>query len=472
MGGGAWAVNSLRSSGAQPEQVLPSNAIAYLRVDLDPSAGQKLEVLEFARKFPDAKSRLGDGEDLRKALFDAMKSEDDDLKDVDYATDIEPWLGDRLGVAAVPGTDGKEASAVAAVEVTDEAKAREGVDKLQPEGDKTGYAFADDYMIIADTQGEADRFAKSALESPLADNEQFQDDLDALGETGVMSFWADAAKLASIGGGAAPELPVGMPKASGRIVGALSFESGAVQLRAVARGAEIPKLTKSGIKLAQLPGTTVAGVSVAGAGPAFEQAWPNLRRLIEQAGQAAEVDSFLRSADQQFGIKLPADLVTLLGTDLTLAVDERGLAEAMSGAAPGSSGMPALPQAGFRSTTDVAKAKELLPKLDQLLAATGAEVQLGKAIGSDSLAIATTQSFADELVKEGDLGTSETFKAAVPEVDNAQFGLFLDLNKLEKLYAAAVPEKERANLQALKAVGMSGSTTADGGTFTLRVLVD
>ena len=357
MGGGAWAVNSLRSSGAQPEQVLPSNAIAYLRVDLDPSAGQKLEVLEFARKFPDAKSRLGDGEDLRKALFDAMKSEDDDLKDVDYATDIEPWLGDRLGVAAVPGTDGKEASAVAAVEVTDEAKAREGVDKLQPEGDKTGYAFADDYMIIADTQGEADRFAKSALESPLADNEQFQDDLDALGETGVMSFWADAAKLASIGGGAAP-------RAAGRHAEGVRADRRRSEFRewcgsAAGRRARCGDPEAHQVRDQAGPASRhdSGGISVAGAGPAFEQAWPNLRRLIEQAGQAAEVDSFLRSADQQFGIKLPADLVTLLGTDLTLAVDERGLAEAMSGAAPGSSGMPALPQAGFRSTTDVAKAK-------------------------------------------------------------------------------------------------------------------
>ncbi len=469
VGGGAWAFASLRSSGSQPEQVLPANALAYVRVDLDPSAGQKLEALEFARKFPEASKRLGEGDDLRKALFEALQSGDDDLKDVDYATDIEPWLGKRLGVAAVPGNDGKEPDAVAAIQVTNEEKARAGVKKLLPEGDKTGYAFADDYMIIADTQAEADQAAKSAGASPLAESQQFRDDMDAIGESGVLSFWVDAAKLTELKGDA-PQLPIQMAKA-GRFVGALSFDNGAAQLEAVARGTQIPSLTKSGIKLGELPSTTVAGISVAGAGAAVQKAWPNIQGLLEQTGQSAQLDSFLRAADQQFGIKLPADLVTLLGTEFTLAVDERGLADVVKSGTTGE-GEPALPQAGFRSTTDPAKAKQLMPKLEQLIAASGAPVKVGTAVGSDGLAVGTTQSYADELVKGGNLGSTEAFKAALPNADGAQFGLFVDLDKVEQLLPSSMPADQRANLKALKAVGLSGSTTSDGGSFTIRVVAD
>jgi hypothetical protein len=480
IGGGAWAVAALRGGG-QPEQVLPGNAVGYLRVDLNPSTEQKLNILGFARKFPEAKDRLGSGDDLREALFEAIKSDADELKDVDYATDIEPWLGDRLGVAVLPGTDGEDEESVAAVQIKeDEETVRAALDKLTPDDDKTGYAFVDGYLIVADTQAEADKYAKAGAEAPLADEPQFTDDMDALGESGVMSFWADTAKLTEMGGDAAAlqRLPIGPAKSPGRIVGALSFEADALQLKAVSRGADVPELTSSGIKLADLPATTAVGMSVAGAGPAFEQAWPQLQKLVQQAGQGDAFDSFVRAAEQQFGIKLPADVVTLLGEELTIAVDERGLEDALpaGGAASPSgttqTGPSALPMVGLRSTTDVAKAKPLLPKIDQMVAATGAPIELGSATGSDAIAIATTQDYADELVAGGDLGSSESFKAAVADGSDAQFGLFADLDKLEKLYLQAVPEEERGNIEPLKAIGVSGTTAADGGTFTLRVLVN
>ncbi|HKE71915.1 MAG TPA: hypothetical protein VKB55_21830, partial [Nocardioidaceae bacterium] len=285
-----------------------------------------------------------------------------------------------------------------------------------------------------------------------------------------MSFWADTAKLAETGA-SGRQLPIG-PKSTGRMVGALSFESGAMQLKAVVRGADVPAINKSGIRLAELPATTVAGVSVAGAGPAFQKAWPQLQKFVGQLGQSQQFDSFVNAAQQQFGIKVPDDVATLLGTDLTLAVDERGLAESMQGGVSDSSGAPTLPQVGLRSTTDVSKAKALLPKLDEMLAASGAPIKLGKATGSDSMSIATTQAYADELVKGGSLGSGETFKAAVPESDKAQFGLFVDFDKIEKLYPPSLPAQSRANLTPLRAIGLAGSTTADGGTFTMRVLVN
>ena len=464
VGGGAWAaITTLSGGGAQPADVLPANAYAYFRIDLDPSAEQKAAIFSVARKFPDASKRLGEGDDLREAVFEAIKQTDPELKDVDYAKDIDTWLGDRAGLAVVPGTDGKEPEAVLAAQMTDEEKARAGLQKL---GAKN-FAFTGDYVIFADSQARADDLVKTVSDNSLAKNETFTDDMGSVDE-GVMSFWADLPKLAELSGTQAGMAPAQVA-AQGRVVGGLSFTSNSVQLVAKARGAKIPALKQSGIKLGELPSTTAAAISVAGAGPAFAQAWPEMRKTLESAGATAQLDSFLQAAEQQFGIKVPDDVSTLLGTETTIAVDERGLDTMMQ---QSGSGAPQLPLVGIRSTTDEAKAKALLPKLDQLVGGLGLDFQLGKATGSGAMVLASTQAYADELVKGGDLASSDTFKQAVDQADKAQFGLFVDLNKLEKLYASELPADSRADVAALKAIGMSGTTDETGGTFTVRVLLD
>ncbi len=469
VGGGAWAFSRIGGGGTQPEEVLPGNAVAFLRVDLDPSVQQKAAIFNVVRKFPDARKRVGKGDDLRKALFDAISKDDPDLRDVDYARDVEPWLGDRAGVAVLPGTDGKTSETVAAVQIKDEDKARAGVKKLGGGENKSGYAFVDDYMLMADSQSRADALASSVKDSPLSANETFKGDVGEVDE-GVMSFWADLPKLSRLSGGRAAQLPT--MSTQGRLVGGLSFTSDSVQLVAKTRGAKLPSLQGSGIKLGELPSTTVAALSVSGAGPALEKGWPDLRRTLEASGQAAQLDSFVQAAQSQFGIRIPADLNTLLGKEFTLAMDERGMERLAGQGMAGEDAAQQLPLVGFRSTTDVAKAKQLLPKIDQLLGATGAGVQLGKATSSGQVALATSQAYADELVKGGNLGSDGAFTKAVEDADKAQFGAFVDLNKLEKLYLPSMPANDRANLKVLKAVGMSGTTAEDGGTFTLRVLVD
>ncbi|MGW0229066.1 DUF3352 domain-containing protein [Actinopolymorpha singaporensis] len=469
VGGGAWAFSRISGAGTQPEEVLPANAVAYFRVDLDPSVQQKAAIFNVVRKFPDARKRVGEGDDLRKALFEAIKKDDPKLRDVDYAKDVEPWLGDRAGVAVLPGADGKETETVAAVQIKDEDKARVGIKKLSGGDDKSGYAFVDDYMLMADSQSRADALASSVKDNPLSSNETFKGDVGEVDE-GVMSFWADLPKLSRLSGDRTAQLPT--MSAQGRLVGGLSFTSDSVQLVAKTRGAKLPSLQGTGIKLGELPSTTVAALSVSGAGPALEKNWPDLRRTLEASGRAAQLDSFVQAAQSQFGIRIPADLNTLLGKEFTVAMDERGMERLTAQGSAGQDGSQQLPLVGFRSTTDVAKARQLLPKIDQLLGATGAGVQLEKATGSDQVALATSQAYADELVKGGDLGRDDTFTKAVEGADKAQFGAFVDLNKLEKLYLPSMPAKDQANLKVLKAVGMSGSTAADGGTFTLRVLVD
>ncbi len=53
LGGAAWAlVAVLGGGGPQPAEALPASTAAYFRIDLDPSAGQKIAALRLADRFP------------------------------------------------------------------------------------------------------------------------------------------------------------------------------------------------------------------------------------------------------------------------------------------------------------------------------------------------------------------------------------------------------------------------------------
>ena len=178
LGGGAVFAYGRLAGGDQPAAVLPGNAVAYARIDLNPSAGQKVAALRFLMKFPSAKEKIGlnsDQDDLRQKLFDLIKKDaGDDLADVDFDKDIKPWLGDRAGVAAVPGKDGEEPDAVVAVQVKDEDKANAGLDKLfAKEKDKPGRAFSNGYVILSDDQPTVDAAVAASKDTPLSENAKF-----------------------------------------------------------------------------------------------------------------------------------------------------------------------------------------------------------------------------------------------------------------------------------------------------------
>ena len=71
--GGTAVVSALGGGGAQPEDVLPANAIAFAKLDLNPSAGQKLAVFQLASKFP--KSKVTSKDTSVKAVWIAEKVE-------------------------------------------------------------------------------------------------------------------------------------------------------------------------------------------------------------------------------------------------------------------------------------------------------------------------------------------------------------------------------------------------------------
>jgi hypothetical protein len=450
-GGGVYAATLLSGGGSQPDEVLPAAAIGYLRVDLDPAANQKVALFNIARKFSATKDSFS-GDDPRQALFDALKKQESGMGDVDFAKDVEPWLGSRIGIAALPAAQGDEPGALAAIQVTDETAARAGLAKIMDD-DKAGVAFRDGYALIAETQAEADKYTEGPT---LSENADFTDDIGAVGEPGVMSFWADVDQIAKLspamGSQGAATLK---PLAGARFAGALRFDSGYAELAGVMRGVQaLEGAEPEAAKVTDLPASTIGALSISGLGEVFGKQWTEVSKMA--AGDPT-FQQLLTSA-QQNGLSLPGDVVSLLGTNLTAAVDENGL--------DGST-----PKIGARLTTDVAKAQEVLGKIEKLLSASGATApQLGKVPGDGVLSIASSQEYAQQLAAAGTLGESETFQTAIPDGDASTFALFVDLDKAEKLYLPSVQGEARANLQVLRAVGLSGKHGGSESSFSLRLL--
>ena len=119
------AAQRLGGGGAQPADVLPSDAFAYLRLDIDPSVGQKIAAVRFLGKLPQLKDTL-ESADPRKKLWELASKDASSacLSRFTYDTDIAPWLGDRVGAAIRPGGTAKEPNIAVALQVKDEGAAR------------------------------------------------------------------------------------------------------------------------------------------------------------------------------------------------------------------------------------------------------------------------------------------------------------------------------------------------------------
>ena len=67
---GVAVVNAMGGGGAQPEDVLPANAMAFSKLDLNPSAGQKLAAYQLISKFPKAKEKVtSEDTSIKESIF-------------------------------------------------------------------------------------------------------------------------------------------------------------------------------------------------------------------------------------------------------------------------------------------------------------------------------------------------------------------------------------------------------------------
>ncbi|MER7249977.1 DUF3352 domain-containing protein [Kribbella sp. NPDC000426] len=454
-GGGIFAYGKL-AGGKQPADVLPGTAVAYARVDLNPSAGQKVAAIRFMMKFPSVKDKLGltgDKDDLRQKLFEQIKkSSGDDLADVDYDKDIKPWLGDRAGIAALPPAEGKrEPDVVVALQVKNQDAANKGMDKLLANEDKKpGRAFSDGYMLLSDDQATVDAAVATAKGNPLTKNAKFSADMDKLGEQGFLSGWADVKGIASITGKVDSGQIAGLGDATTAV--ALRFDASYVELKGIGQGDKSIKVNSGADAadlISKLPDSTAGAIAISGGDNLIDTAW----QQVQKAG-GENLKPMLDRIAEETGLNLPDDLKSLAGKNLAVAMDK----DTANG-----------PKIAARMETDPAKAEPVVQKLTSLLRQrSSANIPIETAKDDDTLVVSTSKEYADQVLQGGNLGSTDNFKQALPDTKGALMIGYVDFASIGSISQRFADDKD---LAALRSAGIVTRSTGDGqAEFSLRVV--
>lgn len=441
LGGGAALAHSmgLGPSGKDltPADLLPATTtLAVAQVDLDPSLQQQVDMYRFAQKVPSLKSLAsgGTGGDVKAALWQRASAKHP-CPGIDYARDLEPWLGQRAAVALLPGKE-----QVIVVQASDQAAARAAVPKLQkcsatlgdPElASLHGIAFRDGYLVLAPSQAQADDVLAAGSSDPLSAADDYVEDTRRVGTQGVASFWAGKQGLVALqqqarkAGHAAPTPDLAtMPLRS--MAGTIRFSDGNPDLRVVARATrELPTSTTFS-NLERLPSDVALAYGVSDGSTLVQQYWPQVQWLLDRTG--------LSERAQRLDLGLPGDLRTLLAKDLRVSV-----------ASP--SGTRQGPVA-VASTGDVDAVRQLVGRLT-VGGVAEHEREGALVMGTDE---DWTSHVADTHAEM--LGANAVFTSAFPTTEQQQVGLFANLERLQPLLDARATAAQRRDLDALRAASL------------------
>lgn len=486
---GVFAYQALDGGGTQPHDVLPTNAIGYVRLDLDPSAGQKIEAFRFLQNFPlftEATGITDENVDLRELFVDEFTAATG--CDIDFAADVEPWVGERVGAAMLPPSgDGGEPGFAIALQADDEEAATAAMDRILacggPEAEAGGTAFVDGYLLLTDTQDNADAYAAGVAESSLADNAEFTRAMDLLGEQGVASAWMSgtamfdafdgSASAFGIGAGASGNGQPGLEEARGLIEEtynsvALSvrFDDRFAEVAAVVTGTAYQSLGGGGVE-ADVPDGTTLFIGSNNSGQYLRDNWEATIASMPEAEQ------MMADLEAQTGLVLPDDLATALGTDLVVAVD----ASELDAAALAEYGDFSSLDIGARVVTDPAAFANLWERVQTLAADSGASLDgLPLQTTDDGYVLATSEDYAAELLEGGGLGDTDAYRTAVSGSTEADSVLFVNFDAIEEQVLAAgggsLTEAETQSIEALQAIGMAMQLEDGHMELSLRVTTD
>ncbi len=457
-GGVTYAVGAVGGGGATPEEAIPSSAFAVVKIDLDPSAGQKVGALRFARKFPDAERQLGSSDDPRQALFEAL-AKDGQLTG-DWKTDVEPWLGKRGAIAVVPGATAEaDPVPVVVLSVTDADKARAGLTKVT--SGQAQCSVSDDFAVCAQDAAAAKAAVTAAEKSSIADDKTFGGDVSALGGEGIATAWVDLAKaksavpaiesaLRSSAAGSVGSSGLQAAQLKGRYAMSLRFDGDDLELAGRVEGADAPKITgTSGV--GELPADTVVAAGTAGADQLVATAWKQLQTSLAATGSADQIQEQLTTLQQQLGITIPGDVEKALGKRAVIAY---------GGMADGA------PKVALRVSGDDASVAKLVGAATR--AADGA-LTLGSAKAGTDTVVASTQAYADSVAGGSGLGEDSVFTAAVPGAKDAQQVVYVNIATLVDQLSEQGAMTADDNVKPLQAFGMSAGRDGSASTFTIRL---
>lgn len=396
LAGGAWAYSALAPASGGPEEAMPASAVLFAKIDLDPSADQKLAFLELQDKFPElAEQSDGDEESFRQIASSAFFSE------LDYTTEVEPWIGDRFAVGAIEGEDPNTPHMIAVYSINDAGEAKDAASKITD----PSFVYEDKYLVLSDTEESLDAWKESIeSEGTLADSKDYRDDMSKLDGDTIASMWIDMEKASALSESAADstgisEMGLLQENITGSVVGGIHLEKDAIQAQFIAVGAgdvtadlELNNGNVSEVK--NLPDNVLGAFAVANLDQTLTSLWTEY---------SSEIDDSTLDQISALGISLPDDFTNLVGTETAVGISS----------VSGSDGVPEI-------SARMKGADESL--LNRLAEDSGAIDMVDISKDGDAVLLSTGGS------SDGKLGDSEKFKNSVTNSDKALVVAFIDID--------------------------------------------
>lgn len=398
LAGGAFAYSALAPAPGGPEEAVPSSALIFAKVDLDPSADQKVAFLRLKEKFPDLDTEEGKEVSLQETVADAFFDE------LDYATEVEPWIGDRFAVSALPNPNAEEYEStvhmVAVYSVKDAGAAEKAAAKIS----EPSAVYDGKYLVVSDTEESLAAWKKDIEQGSLADSKEYRDDMSHLDGNLIASVWVDVERsnaLAEEVNSATGLVQGGLLQEAtkGSLVGGIHLEKNAVQAQFVALEAGIKDeidLSNGNVSdVANLPGDAIVAVAVANLDKTLASLWTEYRD---------EIDEYTLQELNSLGLSLPEDFKRIVGTQTAVGVS------------------------GLDMTTGEPRIMARLKGADETLwntlrqdMVTDPDTMLINKDG-DTVLLTTPETGS------GKLGDNPNFKNAVPNYDKALFVAFADID--------------------------------------------
>ena len=236
--GGAFVGGYLFLSGAgidQAAELVPAKATMYVSVYLQPSTAQQTKLAGLIGRLPGFEDPASLDTKIGQLAHNALSD-----SGLDYETDLRPWIGGKLAVAAwqTPGAangDPPAPSALLLAEVTDRPAAQAAIDRLTKRSgtsvrresyqgvdlfltDTAGYAFLGDVLAIGQPRSALEAAVdtnRGAVDS-LAKSARFRDAMADLPSDRLAAAYVDIGGLA--GGAGVPDQAAGFSTAGVALV--------------------------------------------------------------------------------------------------------------------------------------------------------------------------------------------------------------------------------------------------------------
>jgi hypothetical protein len=324
----AAGCGSSSSSGGDhdPAALIPAGAPLYAEATIQPGGKVGADLDAALQKI----LRTDDpGAKIKQAIDDAARGQD-----FSYSKDIEPWLGDKVGVA-LTAVHGKKADFVAVINAKDEAKASEAIKSAKGHYETRNYkgfqyridldngiaAGVFEHAVVVGTETGFKSAVDASKGTSLAESNDLRTLRSKVAEDRVGLVYVDVQSLlrtigqASSGGGA--DLSALLQSASAaapKTIGA-ALQAQPDQLRVDAVSLGTPKVGSSGASgadvVAGLPGDSWLALGIGKSGEKIDQALQTVGNSGGLAGVG--INALLSQLKQQIGLDLRQDVLSWMG---------------------------------------------------------------------------------------------------------------------------------------------------------------